>query len=159
MVAAVPSSALAIPASLHASLMARLDQLGVAKEVAQIGAVSGQSSLMLYWPPWPAKEAELNSSLDRLVAAGLLLGKAYRHSEQARRRNRYLRNPKGRRVLENARDAFPRRGVGVSWQCFGRSSEDHLRRSTLTDQSNTNYMPEYLSYLANAHAQASTQNC
>ena len=31
--AAVPSSALAVPASLHASLMARLDRLGPAKEV------------------------------------------------------------------------------------------------------------------------------
>jgi hypothetical protein len=33
-VAAVPSPALAVPASLHASLMARLDRLGPAKEVA-----------------------------------------------------------------------------------------------------------------------------
>jgi predicted ATPase len=32
--AAVPSPGLAIPASLHASLMARLDRLGPAKEVA-----------------------------------------------------------------------------------------------------------------------------
>jgi predicted ATPase len=36
-VAAVPSPALAVPASLHASLIARLDRLGPAKEVAQIG--------------------------------------------------------------------------------------------------------------------------
>jgi AAA ATPase domain/Adenylate and Guanylate cyclase catalytic domain len=36
--AAVPSSAVAVPASLHASLMARLDRLGPAKEVVQIGA-------------------------------------------------------------------------------------------------------------------------
>src|SRR5207253_8612260 len=40
--AAIPSSALAVPASLHASLMARLDRLGPAKEVAQIGAVIGR---------------------------------------------------------------------------------------------------------------------
>ena len=40
--AAVPSSAQAVPASLHASLMARLDRLGPAKEVAQIGAVIGR---------------------------------------------------------------------------------------------------------------------
>ena len=40
--AAVPSSALAVPASLHASLMARLDRLGSAKEVAQIGAAIGR---------------------------------------------------------------------------------------------------------------------
>ena len=36
-VAAIPSPALAVPASLQASLMARLDRLGPAKEVAQIG--------------------------------------------------------------------------------------------------------------------------
>ena len=40
--AAVPSPALAVPASLHASLMARLDRLGPAKEVAQIGAMIGR---------------------------------------------------------------------------------------------------------------------
>ena len=45
-VAAVPSRALAVPATLHASLMARLDRLGPAKEVAQIGAAMGASSLM-----------------------------------------------------------------------------------------------------------------
>ena len=41
-IAAVPSPAIAVPASLHASLMARLDRLGPAKEVAQIGAVIGR---------------------------------------------------------------------------------------------------------------------
>ena len=41
-VAAVPSPSIAVPPSLHASLMARLDRLGSAKEVAQIGAVIGR---------------------------------------------------------------------------------------------------------------------
>ena len=41
-VAAIPAPSLAVPASLHASLMARLDRLGSAKEVAQIGAVIGR---------------------------------------------------------------------------------------------------------------------
>src|SRR5215471_4957966 len=41
-IAVVPSPALAVPASLHASLMARLDRLGPAKEVAQIGAAIGR---------------------------------------------------------------------------------------------------------------------
>src|ERR1700733_12832321 len=40
--AAIPPSALAVPASLHASLMARLDRLGSAKEVAQIEAAIGR---------------------------------------------------------------------------------------------------------------------
>src|SRR5262249_57742749 len=42
MAAAVPSPALSVPASLHASLMARLDRLGPAKQVAQIGAAIGR---------------------------------------------------------------------------------------------------------------------
>jgi predicted ATPase len=40
--AAIPLSILAVPASLQASLMARLDRLGPAKEIAQIGAAIGR---------------------------------------------------------------------------------------------------------------------
>jgi predicted ATPase len=40
--ALVPSPALAVPATLHASLMARLDRLGPGKELAQIGAAIGR---------------------------------------------------------------------------------------------------------------------
>ena len=41
-VASIPSPTLGVPASLQASLMARLDRLGSAKEVAQIGAAIGR---------------------------------------------------------------------------------------------------------------------
>jgi predicted ATPase len=71
--AAVPSPALAVPASLHASLMARLDRLGPAKEVAQIGAAIGREfSHALLAAVVHKPEAELASALDRLIAAGLL---------------------------------------------------------------------------------------
>ena len=71
--AAVPSSALAVPASLHASLMARLDRLGPAKEVAQIGAAIGREFSHAVLAAVVRKpEVELQSALDRLVAAGLL---------------------------------------------------------------------------------------
>jgi class 3 adenylate cyclase/predicted ATPase len=71
--AAVPASALAVPASLHASLMARLDRLGPAKEVAQIGAALGREfSHPLLAAVTRKPEAELQSALDRLVEAGLL---------------------------------------------------------------------------------------
>ena len=43
-------TALAVPASLHASLMARLDRLGPAKEVAQIGAAIGREFSHALWP-------------------------------------------------------------------------------------------------------------
>jgi hypothetical protein len=72
-VAAVASPALAVPASLHASLMARLDRLGLAKEIAQIGAAIGREfSHALLCPVAGKPEAELASALDRLIASGLL---------------------------------------------------------------------------------------
>ena len=71
--AAVPSPALAVPASLHASLMARLDRLGPAKEMAQIGAAIGREfSHALLAAVVRQPEVELNSALDRLIQAGLL---------------------------------------------------------------------------------------
>jgi class 3 adenylate cyclase/predicted ATPase len=71
--AAVPSSTLAVPASLHASLMARLDRLGSAKEVAQMGAAIGRDfSYALLAAVTGKPDAELGSALDRLIAAGLL---------------------------------------------------------------------------------------
>src|SRR6202166_3938944 len=41
-VASIPAPSVAVPASLHASLMARLDRLCPAKEVAQIGSAVGR---------------------------------------------------------------------------------------------------------------------
>jgi class 3 adenylate cyclase/predicted ATPase len=71
--AAVPSPALAVPPSLQASLMARLDRLGAAKEVVQIGAAIGREfSYALLAAVTRKSQAELRSGLDRLVAAGLL---------------------------------------------------------------------------------------
>src|SRR5262245_59304321 len=73
-IAAVPSPALAVPASLHASLMARLDRLGgPPKEVAQVAAAIGREfSHALLASVVSQPEAELRSALDRLIAAGLL---------------------------------------------------------------------------------------
>ncbi len=73
-IAMAPRPALAVPASLHASLMARLDRLGApAKELAQISAAIGREfSHELLAAVTRKPEAELQTALDRLVAAGLL---------------------------------------------------------------------------------------
>ena len=72
-IAAVPSPALSVPASLHASLMARLDRLGPAKEMAQIAAAIGREfSHALLAAVVRKQEAELGLALDRLIQAGLL---------------------------------------------------------------------------------------
>jgi len=73
-VAAIPSPAVRVPASLHASLIARLDRLGPAKELAQIGAAIGRElSHPLLAAVVRKPEAELQTALDRLIGAGLLL--------------------------------------------------------------------------------------
>jgi predicted ATPase len=72
--AAIPSAAVAVPATLHASLMARLDRLGgPTKEVAQIGAAIGREhSHALLALVTRKRDAEVEAALERLVAAGLL---------------------------------------------------------------------------------------
>jgi hypothetical protein len=58
---------------LHASLIARLDRLGPAKEVAQIGAAIGREfSHSLLSTVARKHEVDLSSDLDRLVRTGLL---------------------------------------------------------------------------------------
>ncbi|HEY8874195.1 MAG TPA: AAA family ATPase, partial [Stellaceae bacterium] len=71
---AAPLPALAVPATLHASLMARLDRLGaVPKEIAQIGAVLGREfSYELIEPVAQRPSVELRAALDLLSGAGLL---------------------------------------------------------------------------------------
>lgn len=74
-VAAIPSPSLTVPPSLHASLMARLDRLGSAKEIAQFGAVIGREFCRRLLATVANKsDAELQSGLDSLIEAGLLFG-------------------------------------------------------------------------------------
>jgi predicted ATPase len=62
-----------IPATLHDTLMARLDRLGSAKEVAQIGAVLGSEfSYALLQAVHPIAKADLQRALDTLADAELL---------------------------------------------------------------------------------------
>src|SRR5258708_31820160 len=71
--AGAPTPVVAVSASLQASLMSRLDRLGPAKDVAQVGAAIGREfSHMLLAALVRKPEAELDSDLDRLIAAGLL---------------------------------------------------------------------------------------
>jgi class 3 adenylate cyclase len=68
------SDYLAVPATLHASLVARLDRLTPAsKEIAQIGAVLGREfSYSLIKPVAQSDEAMLQAALAQLSDAGLL---------------------------------------------------------------------------------------
>jgi predicted ATPase len=72
-IAAIPFPTVAVPSSLQASLMARLDRLGPAKEVGQIGAaIAREFSHALLAAVVHKPEAELQAALNSLVAAGLM---------------------------------------------------------------------------------------
>jgi class 3 adenylate cyclase/tetratricopeptide (TPR) repeat protein len=68
-----PLPPLAIPATLHDALTARLDRLAPVKEVAQIGAAIGREfAAELLAAVAPLRDRELAAALDQLVAAELL---------------------------------------------------------------------------------------
>src|SRR5262245_29002636 len=68
-----PLPPLAIPTTLHDSLMARLDRLGSAKQVAQLGAVVGREfGYEVLQAVSPVEEAVLQQGLAQLVDAELL---------------------------------------------------------------------------------------
>jgi len=73
-ISAVPPSSLAVPATLHASLLGRLDRLGPAtKNVGQVGAAIGRDfSYELVAAAAQLGEPELREALRRLVEAGLV---------------------------------------------------------------------------------------
>jgi class 3 adenylate cyclase/predicted ATPase len=71
-----PLPPLAIPATLHDSLMARLDRLAPVKEVAQIGAAIGRDfSYDLLAAVAPLPEEQLLQALRQLVAAELIFAR------------------------------------------------------------------------------------
>jgi len=74
LVSAMPGTALPLPATLHASLLARLDRLGpVVNEVAQIGAAIGrQFSFQLLAAVATQSKPELQAAITMLVEAGLV---------------------------------------------------------------------------------------
>ena len=73
-VSAAQLPGLAVPTTLHASLMARLDRIGpIAKEVAQAGAAIGREfSYDLLAAAAHRSDSELRAALDRLIGAGLV---------------------------------------------------------------------------------------
>src|SRR3954469_21175894 len=68
-----PLPPIAIPSSLHASLLARLDRLASVKEVAQTAAALGREfSYELLAAVMRASDSYLGEALQQLTAAGLI---------------------------------------------------------------------------------------
>jgi predicted ATPase/class 3 adenylate cyclase len=68
-----PLSAIAIPTTLRESLLARLDRLAPAREVAQVAAAIGREfSHELLLAAAPLRTSEVEEALDDLIASGLV---------------------------------------------------------------------------------------
>ena len=117
--AAVPSRAVAVPASLHASLMARLDRLGPAKEVAQIGAVIGREfSHPVLAAVVRKREAELNRRLTVSLKPVCCSGRVCRRTRHISSNTRLYRDAAYGTLLRGRRQELHRRIVSVLQQDF-----------------------------------------
>jgi predicted ATPase len=72
-IASPPSARLSVPATLHAPLMARLDALGTAKEIAQAGSAIGREfSFEMLSAVAERPSDQLQVELNKLVGSGLI---------------------------------------------------------------------------------------
>jgi predicted ATPase len=106
-----------IPPTLQQSLAARLDRLGEAREVAQIGAVLGRSfSYALLRDVASASavaEAGLLSALDKLADADLLLAEGAGHEANYRFKHALIQDAAYDSLLKSRRQALHRRAAEI----------------------------------------------
>jgi class 3 adenylate cyclase/predicted ATPase len=110
----------AIPPTLQQSLMARLDRLGPAREVAQIGAVLGRAfSYVMLRAVAEVEDGPLQSALERLAESDLILVQGLPPDSDYRFKHALIRDAAyenllksrrtvlHRRIAETLRDKFP----------------------------------------------------
>jgi class 3 adenylate cyclase/tetratricopeptide (TPR) repeat protein len=99
-----------IPPTLRQSLTARLDRLGPAREVAQVGAVIGRDfSYSLLRAASGMEEGQLQAALERLVEADILLVHALPAEAQYRFKHALIQDSAYQNLLKSRRQALHRR--------------------------------------------------
>ena len=100
----------AIPPTLQQSLMARLDRLGPAREVAQIGAVIGRGfSYRLLRAVAGMDDAPLQAALERLAEADILLVQGLPPESDYRFKHALIQDAAYENLLKSRRQALHRR--------------------------------------------------
>lgn len=114
-----PLQAIAIPATLHDSLMARLDRLDIAKRVAQVGAVLGrQFDYALLKAVWEQDEHLLQRGLSRLVEAELLYQQGRLPQASYTFKHALIQDTAYQSLLKRARQQYHRRAAQVLIERF-----------------------------------------
>jgi hypothetical protein len=100
----------AIPATLQQSLTARLDRLGPAREVAQIGSVIGRSfSYMLLRAVAAIEDARLQAALERLAEANIILVQGLPPDSDYRFKHALIQDAAYENLLKSRRQSSHRR--------------------------------------------------
>ena len=103
-----------IPPTLQQSLAARLDRLGEAREVAQIGAVLGREfSYGLLRSVGGLRENALQSALNRLAEADLLFVEGHAPDATYRFKHSLIQDAAYQSLLKSRRQALHRRAAGA----------------------------------------------
>ena len=109
-----PGGLQAIPPTLQQSLTARLDRLGPAREIAQIGAVLGRDfSYSLLRAVGGVEDYALQSALDRLADADLLIADSSGLRASYRFKHALIQDAAYESLLKNRRQALHRRAAEV----------------------------------------------
>jgi tetratricopeptide (TPR) repeat protein len=104
----------AIPPTLQQSLAARLDRLGPAREVAQIGAVLGRDfTYSLLRAVGGVDDLVLQSALDRLANADLLIAEGAGHEATYRFKHALIQDAAYEGLLKSRRRALHRRAAEI----------------------------------------------
>ena len=104
----------AIPPTLQQSLAARLDRLGEAREVAQIGAVLGRDfTYALLSAVGGVDDPALQSALDRLAGADLLIAEGAGHEANYRFKHALIQDAAYDSLLKSRRQALHRRAAEI----------------------------------------------
>ena len=131
----------AIPPTLQQSLAARLDRLGEAREVAQIGAVLGRDfTYALLRAVGGLDEPTLQSALDRLAGADLLFAEGAGQKANYRFKHALIQDAAYDSLLKSRRQALHRRAAEVLRDSAERAAAEpevvahHFTEAGLDDQ-------------------------
>jgi predicted ATPase len=103
-----------IPPTLQQSLAARLDRLGPAREVAQIGAVLGRDfTYSLLRAVGGVDDLVLQSALERLADADLLIAKGAGHEATYRFKHALIQDAAYEGLIKSRHQALHRRAAEI----------------------------------------------
>jgi predicted ATPase/class 3 adenylate cyclase len=119
-----PLPPLAIPSTLHDSLMARLDRLATVKDVAQLGATIGRTfSYELLRAVLPLDEAVLQHGLQQLVEAGLVYQRGASSQRTYTFKHALIQDAAYQSLLRSTRQQYHQRIALVLEERFPETSE------------------------------------